>query len=287
MLNHHEEYEKLINRFIDWAKKVDDIRGAIIVGSRARMNEAADEWSDLDLVIFSTNPEKYITSTDWLTNMGEYWITFIENDALGLTKERRVLHEDALDVDYVCYPAKGIPHLFKHPEIHKVIQRGIRVILDKDNELIQLNNIQHLEQEAFRISEYDLLNQINDFWFHAVNGAKKLLRGELFVAKSIIDSGMKRNLLYIVEIHSKAKNGLQYDTWHNGRFIEKWADPRIIAGLKNAYSYYDKTDIERSLMETMNLYRWVAMEACENLEITYPIHADEKATEWIINHIQS
>jgi len=286
MVNHNEEYDKLINRFLSWANQYDDIRAAVIVGSRARTSEPADEWADLDLIIVSTDLEKYLSSTDWLNNMGNYWITFIEDDALGVTKERRVLYDGGLDVDYVFYPANVIDNLLENPEVNGIIARGIRVLIDKDNKFGELNQLNSSEKAKFVIAEDELLNSINDFWFHAVRATKKILRGELWIAKNTIDSYMKNSLLYLVEIHAKVNNGMDYDTWHNGRYLEKWADPSIVEGLKNSFSYYDKKDIERALVETMNLYRWIARENCDKLNLPYPNIADGKATKWIIHNLR-
>lgn len=287
MAKHNDEYNELINRFINWASQHDDIRDGVIVGSRARTTEPADEWADLDLTIFSTEPEIYLSSTEWLNNMGNYWITFIEDDALGLTKERRVLYEGGLDVDYVFYPASVIDSLFENPEINGIIARGLRVLIDKDNKFVKLEKLNKAKKAQFKVSEHELLNSINDFWFHAVRATKKILRGELWIAKSTIDSYMKDCLLYLVEIHAKVNNGMDYDTWHNGRYLEKWADPRIIDRLKKSFSHYDKNDMERALIETMNLYRWIAEEICDKLNLIYPNVADEKATEWINNNLKT
>jgi len=71
-------YEQLIERFVAWARTRPDIHVAIVVGSRARADRPADEWSDLDIVMFVTDPEPYLTSTDWLNNMGDFRITFVE-----------------------------------------------------------------------------------------------------------------------------------------------------------------------------------------------------------------
>lgn len=287
MKNYNEEYNKLIDRFTIWVNQNDDIRIAVIVGSRARINEPADEWADLDLTIFSRNPEKYISSHEWIKNMGEYWITFTEDDALGFTKERRVLYEGGLDVDYVFYPSTESKNIFNYPEVRSVVQRGIRVLIDKDNEYgnIDIYNVKNLSLDKLNVSEDEIINLINDFWFHAVRAAKKILRGEIFIAKSNVDNYMKQNLLNLIEIHSKAKNGANYDTWHNGRYIEKWADPRIIEGLKTTYSYYDKKDIEHALFETMNLFRWISKEVCKYLNIKYPTIPDEKASDWIKSNL--
>lgn len=50
--SHHEQFAQIIERFSAWADEQEDIRLAMIVGSRARTTMPADEWSDLDVVFF-------------------------------------------------------------------------------------------------------------------------------------------------------------------------------------------------------------------------------------------
>jgi aminoglycoside 6-adenylyltransferase len=74
----HQLFEQLINRFTQWAEKQDDIRGAYILGSRARKETPADEWSDLDLPIITSDPDRYISDTEWLNDLGKYYLTFLK-----------------------------------------------------------------------------------------------------------------------------------------------------------------------------------------------------------------
>jgi len=67
--------EQLIERFVARALTQPDIHAAIVAGSEARADRPADGWSDLDIVILVTDPEPYLTSTDWLKNTGDFWIT--------------------------------------------------------------------------------------------------------------------------------------------------------------------------------------------------------------------
>jgi len=46
----------LLQRIIDWARKEAGIRAAFLVGSGARQDHPADEWSDIDLVLVATDP---------------------------------------------------------------------------------------------------------------------------------------------------------------------------------------------------------------------------------------
>lgn len=53
-------YEELIQRFVQWAERQDDIRLAFVLGSRARTDHPADVWSDLDLAVVTKDIRPYI-----------------------------------------------------------------------------------------------------------------------------------------------------------------------------------------------------------------------------------
>ncbi len=280
MENHHQLYEKIIQNFILWAKSEENIRLAIIVGSRARTIVPADQWSDLDVVMVVKNPNTYLLNTDWLDQFGEVRISFIEDTALGHAKERRVLFDGGLDVDFSVFSMDLFQHMIKGKEVEKVIVRGVRLLLDKDGlfpkhlhkegKLIELDT--NPTQEAFD-------NMIQDFWYHAVLSAKKLLRGELYIAKSGIDNYMKQIILQIAKWHARVTRNM--DTWHDGRFFENWVDHRVIQNLKESYAYYDQEDIIKALHASMDLFRWLAKETAAKLKFKYPTIADQYATEWI------
>ncbi len=57
-------YEQLTANLISYIKSEKDIRAAAVVGSQARSDHLADEWADLDIVIYTTIPKKYLFNTD-------------------------------------------------------------------------------------------------------------------------------------------------------------------------------------------------------------------------------
>jgi aminoglycoside 6-adenylyltransferase len=274
-------YERLLGRFVAWARTQPDIRAAIVVGSRARADHPADEWSDLDLLVFTTDPDRLLSRTDWLEHVGVPWLTFLEPTATGGRVERRVLFEGGLDVDFVPaalelaqqFAAQGWP-----PEIAGVIRRGARVVLDKDGLAARLDLAPGAPSHTQPPSRDEFLNLVNDFWYHAVWVAKKLRRGELWTAKSCCDSYMKRLLLTMIEWHARAAAGWSNDTWHSGRFLEQWADPRAVEGLRAAFAHYDEAGVRRALFATMDLFRWLATETAARLGYPYPISSDEHVT---------
>jgi aminoglycoside 6-adenylyltransferase len=116
--------------------------------------------------------------------------------------------------------------------------------------------------------------------------AKKLRRGELWVAKSCADGYMKQQLLQMLTWHARATHGPGFDTWHNGRFLESWADPHVLDELHQAFAHYNEADIRRALSKTVELFRWVAKESAADLGYRYPDAADERVRAWLSAHFE-
>ena len=286
-----ELYEDLVKRFVQLAERRSDIRGALIVGSRARVEQPADEWADLDIVVFTSDPEYYLTKTDWTKSIGDYWLTFLEPTAAGNETERRVLFEGGLDVDFAIFPLRVYEGFVKNeglsPEFMAqavdTFERGVRILVDKDKKLSQfvdkMSSIERIPPHPPNQPEF--LQVVNDFLYHALWTAKHLKRGELWWAKMCSDCHMQHLLLRMTEWHAHAMHGCNYDTWFRGRFLEKWADSRVVEGLHSAFAHYDVDDLSRALIEELKLFRWISQETAEKLQYQYPVEADEHVTEWI------
>jgi aminoglycoside 6-adenylyltransferase len=304
-------YAQLLDRFVAWAQSQPDIRAALLVGSRARAERPADEWSDLDIIVLATRPERYLAETDWVANVGTPWLTFIEKT--GDERERRVLFAGGLDVDFALIPSRkaqqlllllrlqrrfppllrllpqGMARQFRQglADFADIARRGVRILLDKDGIAADLALVTAETVPPRPPTQNEFLEVVNDFWYHTVWTAKKLQRGELWVAKSCGDGYLKRLLLQMLEWHARATHGWDYDTWHDGRFLEQWADPRAVQGLRQAFAHYDEDDVGRALLATMDLFRWLATETARQLGYPYPAAAEERVTELVAGLCQS
>ncbi len=305
-------YAPLLDRFVAWAQSQPDIRAALLVGSQARIDRPADEWSDLDIIVIATRPEYYLAQTDWVANVGVPWLTFIEKTGTGDERERRVLFAGGLDVDFALIPSgkvqqlllvlrlqrrfplllrllpRGMARQFRQglADFADLARRGMQVLLDKDGiaadlQLVTAETVPHRPP-----APNEFLEVVNDFWYHTVWTVKKLRRGELWVAKSCGDGYLKHLLLRVMEWHARAAHGWDYDTWHGGRFLEQWADPRAVQGLRQAFAYYDENDVGRALLATMDLFRWLATETARLLGYPYPSEAEAQVTELVKNYLE-
>ena len=285
-------YEQLVERFVRWAETCSDIRAAVIVGSRARVDHPADEWADLDIMVITTDPERYISTSDWIENVGNPLLTFVER-TLGGDMERRVLFEGMLDVDFAILSMRRAQQLLQGEiplklvvQISNVFGRGMRVILDKDGMEAKLRTIiSSIESPTSRPpTQHEFLEVVNDFIYHAVFTAKHLRRGDLWWTVTCLNCYMQRLLLRMMEWHARATHGWNYDTWFRGRFLEEWSHPQTLEGLRCAFAHYDKEDIKRALLAAMDLFRRLAMGTAEKLSYPYPTKADEQITNWIKRH---
>ena len=84
-----QSYKKIVDNFIAWASSEKKITGAMIIGSQVRDDHPADKWSDLDLWIITTDPDLYLSATDWIENIEKPLITF-KQTVLNAGRERRV-----------------------------------------------------------------------------------------------------------------------------------------------------------------------------------------------------
>jgi|HigsolmetaAR201D_1030396.scaffolds.fasta_scaffold07434_4 aminoglycoside 6-adenylyltransferase len=283
-------YAALLDRFVAWAHDQPDIRGAFVLGSRARTERPADDWSDLDLVVCISDPQRLLKSDDCLEALGTPLISFLEPAAAGGLIERRFLFDGGIDVDLIPLPLamaqqfneQGLPE-----EVAEVIRRGARIVLDKDALLQRMMTLVGAPPAKQPPSPEAFSNLVNDFWYHAVWTSKKLRRGELWTAKFACDGYMKRLLLTMLQWHAQATHGLQSDTWHNGRFLEQWGDPRAVAALADAFAHYNEADVRRALFATMDVFRELASETAERLGYAYPQQADAHATRLVERYLHT
>src|SRR5919202_3589966 len=177
---------QLIERFTAWGSADPNVGLIAVIGSQARTDRPADRWSDLDLLVVADDPWPYLGSSDWLAPIGPVRLTFLEPTAVGGQVERRVLFDGALEVDLSFLPevvARQLLHADLPDEVKGVLQRGMRVLLDKDGlgaRLIQLAGSPPTPARPPDREEF--LQVVHDYLYHALWTAKRVRRGELWRA---------------------------------------------------------------------------------------------------------
>jgi aminoglycoside 6-adenylyltransferase len=272
----------MLERVVDHARTDPGIHALVLLGSRARERHPADEWSDTDLLVIHDDPDLFLADAGWPARLGPVAITFLEQTGHG-RRERRVLFADGTDLDLVPVSVAEVRRGPDGMAGLEVLGRGFRVMFDRDGILSDLSEwvAGRPRDDDWPPQLVDFENLVSDFWYHALWTARKLRRGERWVALDCLDGYMKARLLTVLEWQARSRDGGAADAWFGGRFLERWADSEVVAALGDAFARYDTADIVRGLLATMDLFRRQATDLAIRLELPYPARADKVATQLV------
>ena len=274
LANVNTRSDLLAVRIADWARERTDVHAAVIVGSQARAETAADRWSDLDVILVVEEPNAYLDDLSWVMAFGAPLLTFVEPTAVGNERELRVLFETGEDLDLPLIPMSRLDLLTEDETIAEVLGRGYRVLVDDIGLEERLRAASLGPRQRREPTQRDLRELASDFWYHALWAAKKLRRGEVFVATECLDGYLKARLVRLLEWHARAVD-LTVDTWHGGRFLERWGDPGALVALEFAYARYSLPDAARALWVTVDLWQGLEEETAKRLGLALELdHAD-------------
>lgn len=266
--------QALEQRFTVWAMDQPNIRAAVVVGSRARDDHPADDWADLDVMVYAENPDTYLGDSDWLGEIGTVWASFVYVTS-GDDPEQLVVYEGGLNVDFVVVSINTLRRATSAGTVPEIFLRGARVIVDKDAIADEAVPNQFHTPGFRQITQEDLVSAVNTFWYAALYIAKQLRRGELWLALYRLNE-TRNGLLGLVEAHARAVKGQDHDTWHMGRFLTEWAEPRVVEALGETFPQFTFNDGWRALWATIDLFRWLAKEIAKQMGFRYPETIEER-----------
>jgi aminoglycoside 6-adenylyltransferase len=265
-----DDVEALLAAVTAWGRQRSDVRAVLVVGSRARADTPADQWSDTDLALVVDDPAPYLASPEWLGAFGRPLLTFVEPTAVGPFAERRVLFESGLEVDFALLPVAAARRMAEDPEGLAVLRRGFRVLVDKvDLEAAMRNGLARSPAPALP-DQATFAQVTHDFWYHLVWAAKKLRRGELWIATQTCNCHLKGLVVRLLAWQARAADP-QADTWHGGRFLERWADPQALRELQLAYAGDDTAEVARALWATAELFQRLEGECARRLGLAVSV----------------
>ncbi len=267
-------YEKLEAHIAAWAETQPDIRAVIAVGSQARGD--ADRWSDLDLLLFTGDRTRYV-EPGWLHAFGDVWLTYLDEAGPG-DPEWFAVYDGGLKVDIVLLQVDDssldLEVLMRRYPYQGVFARGLKVLFD------QHGQARSLPPQAIKVptppsaSAFD--QAVNGFLLEAATTAKFIVRGDFWRAQHWFAYDLRPCLLKLMEWHAHGR-----DTWYNGRFIERWADPRVLAALPQTFALYNRESLLMALRSLLELFRLLGEETATRFNFTYPVEMHRKITNLI------
>jgi aminoglycoside 6-adenylyltransferase len=278
-----ERYARLERDFAAWAADRPDIRAGLVIGSRARTDHPADEWSDLDLLVFTADPARYTGEPVWLEQFGLIWVKVL-NWIYGVDPEWLVVFDEGVKIDIaftsISEGAVSLPAVIATSRHVEVIRRGARVLLDKTS-TGSASTIEVAPRAANPLPTLAEFNAaLNQTWLDVMRTAKFIKRRDLWRAKQSCDCLLKQHLLTLLEWQAQA-TGSGLDVWHDGRFLDEWSDGETVAALPATFATYDQADLWRALLATFDLYCSVAVKTALQLGQPYPANSSEQIAHWL------
>jgi aminoglycoside 6-adenylyltransferase len=263
-------YAALVAAITAWAQSRPDIHAVVLAGSYARTDAISDVWSDLDLVLFVTDPGSFVAGAAWLHRFGEVLAPRLNDTGRG-TPEWLVLYGNGTKADFMFVAGAGdLPQMLAAFPYQDVLRRGVRVLVDKTPSAGQpLPSVEPVPPVSPSATEF--ANTVYAVLVAADKTARLLCRVDLWRAKMLCDGEIKSHLLAMLAWHAQA-HGAQ-DTWYEGRFLNAWADPRALAALPATFALYDPTGLWRALEATLDLFGWLATETAARCSYPFPAAA--------------
>ncbi len=271
------DYDALERDFAAWAQAQPDIRAVVVIGSRARIDPPPDEWSDLDLIVFTSDLPKYAADNRWLASFGAIELAVITHSPRG-DVEWIVVFDNGLKFDVLLAPIDPLSPI-DTADYDIVLQYGVRVLFDASAPDLK-RAFERDPQPVALPAAGEFAQAVQRFGLEALRAAKFIRRGDRWRAHVTLDCQLKSQLLTLLEWHTlSADPGRR--VWHDGRFIEQWADRRAVAALPQLSALHDPADLRRALFAMLDLYRWTAAETAQRLGLSHPGCTVQRVTDWL------
>ena len=133
--------EGFLQKIQEWATKNQDVLAVGYVGSWARGTAKPD--SDLDLMIITTTPEKYLETSDWTAFFGS--LREVKSEDWGVVQTCRVFYEDDAEIEFDITTKDWTKTDPVDDGTKQVVREGMVIIYDPQDLLRKLKDAIHAE----------------------------------------------------------------------------------------------------------------------------------------------
>ena len=255
---------KLIKSITQWAKREEEIRALILLGSHARKGRT-DHMSDIDLCLFVTDPAQFTGQQTWLTQFAPVWVSLAkrEEDHEAI----KVIYEPGLMVEVGIYPLDALVGM--QIALPPYLEPGYVLLVDKDKTALNLPKASRANTPPKPPTVETYQAVIQSFWLNVFNTAKYIWRSELWRVK-VFDWRLKQDLLQMMGWHAVLCRGQVDFTTYEGKHLEEWTDTETYTDLMAAFGRFYPADSWRALEETVWIFCRLAENVAEPLNTDYP-----------------
>ena len=267
----HEIFEALVA----WACSDDNVRAAILTGSRADPDRTTDFLSDYDVAAYVTDVELFRESDEWLDAFGRIMARWphrprgtVRDD--GIT--RLALFRDGVRIDFQILPVGALPAT--------IGDVGFRVLVDKDGLAERLSPLPASARAVARPTEDEYEMLVHEFWWNAHYVPKTLWRDELPFAASMMSEAVRGYLRTALEWFVVVEHEGPVDTGVRGRWLKRYLDKETWSAYEATFSGADLDAQWDAFSHAVALFRRLAQAVGARLGYRYPEEVDREMTDY-------
>jgi len=267
-----------------WCKQRPDIRAVIVIGSRGRRDQSADQYSDLDLILFSSSVDRYVLKADWLEQFGKLWIATLNRIGPG-DPEWMAFYAPGIKTDFLLVSAtsdQSITSALESLPYQQVLSRGFRVLYQSAADSGERVDLPVRKVPVSVPTEEIFYRELNAMLFTAARFVKFSLRGDTWRSRYTYEAELKSHLLKFIEWHAQLVGKPGADTWYEGRNISSWADQRAIAALPRLTLGQEPSQRQETLEAYLELVEMLAAETASWLGYIYPTGGQSAMIAWLL-----
>jgi aminoglycoside 6-adenylyltransferase len=271
--------KEILDEIKNWGLKDENVRVALMTGSRANPNTITDLFSDYDIEIVVKKAENYLGSDKWLSVFGEILAVIHINEKFTL---RMVLYKDYVRIDFRLYSAEDFKQYIAQNQLRQNWDTGYKILFDKDGITEKLEKPTY---KAFIITKPDqekFTSIVTDFWWDLTYVAKSLWRDELFYAKYMLDNIIRFSYLQtLIEWYAGMRNDWMITTNKHGRFFKRYLDTETWAEIEKTFAGFKLEETWDALFATSALFRRLSIAIANELNFYYPYQLDAGITTYL------
>jgi len=286
-MTNHMAHDNVIEHLLQWANQQETIRAVLMTSTRAIPGATVDALSDYDIILVTTDIHPFHIDRQWLNAFGEvlvaYWDPLLQAPEDGSDYFGNVIYfQNGWHIDFTLWPVALLQHIVAAPTLPDELDAGYQVLLDKDQLTAGLQPPTYHSYRPTPPSAETFQRLVEEFFSDAPYAAKCLWRDELLPAKWCLDYDMKHVYLRpMLEWRMAMEHGWTVKTGVLGRGLKKRLPTDLWVQLEATYANANIAANWDALLQTMALFRRVAMEVATHLGYTYPLALDKGVTAYV------
>lgn len=279
--------QQVYDRIIGWAESIDDVRAVLITSSRAVPGAPVDAYSDYDLIIVVRDVLAYAERNDWLAAFGDvviaYWDPVDTDERTGRVQSSNIVqYASGLAIDFGIWPEPALAELADDHRLTEELDAGYRVLVDKDGVAARLEPPTYRGYIPRPPNEPTYQRLITDFFIGPPHVAKALIRGDLVIAKWILDYDMRHVYLQpMLDWRVEIDHDWNHKPGTLGRGIQRVLPAELWREVEASYVGSDVDENWDAMLRMMAVFGVAARDVGAALGYRYPQELDDGVTEHV------